>query len=307
MLIYTLFTTNDRAMEYASPSVLAPFSGLTLVWIVLFSGCVIGEYPLPQQVFAAFLIILGEVIIAVYGDHTNNESVSSYVDVEKSYKSPLFIFYFMCLALWMSGLIIVTLILPTDRIRPDVLRFCWGVSGGSITGLQNFLKDSLTILKLSSSMGYYPWYLFIFMLGGISSAFIGLLFLTACMKRYDATYSSSMFVGSFVISASIMAAVHYNTFQHLDGKNIFLYPLGLFVLLCGVIMLSLIPDDSKDEASPHSTNQHKSVEITGPFSQHANNKERIDAEIAETGNNANKNSVSTSSKKVRSNYNAITY
>jgi hypothetical protein len=33
------------AMNYASPSILAPFSGLTLVWIVLLSNPIIGEQP----------------------------------------------------------------------------------------------------------------------------------------------------------------------------------------------------------------------------------------------------------------------
>jgi len=61
------------AMNYASPSILAPFSGLTLVWIVLLSSPLIGEKPAPRQVVAAALIVLGEVVVAVFGDHTNDE------------------------------------------------------------------------------------------------------------------------------------------------------------------------------------------------------------------------------------------
>jgi hypothetical protein len=64
------------AMNYASPSILAPFSGLTLVWIVLFSEAMIGEKPSRKQVTAACLIVLGEVIVAIFGDHTNDEGVT---------------------------------------------------------------------------------------------------------------------------------------------------------------------------------------------------------------------------------------
>lgn len=64
------------AMNYASPSILAPFSGLTLVWIVVFSHPVIGEQPSARQVFAAALIVTGEVVVAVWGDHTNDEGVT---------------------------------------------------------------------------------------------------------------------------------------------------------------------------------------------------------------------------------------
>lgn len=61
------------AMNYASPSILAPFSGLTLVWIVLLSQLLIGEQPAVRQICAAALIVTGEVVVAVFGDHTNDD------------------------------------------------------------------------------------------------------------------------------------------------------------------------------------------------------------------------------------------
>jgi len=64
------------AMNYASPSILAPFSGLTLVWIVLLSSPLIGEQPAPRQVAAAALIVLGEVVVAIFGDHTNDDGLT---------------------------------------------------------------------------------------------------------------------------------------------------------------------------------------------------------------------------------------
>jgi EamA-like transporter family len=64
------------AMNYASPSILAPFSGLTLVWIVLLSSPLINEQPSHRQVSAAALIVLGEVVVAIFGDHTNGEGVT---------------------------------------------------------------------------------------------------------------------------------------------------------------------------------------------------------------------------------------
>lgn len=64
------------AMNYASPSILAPFSGLTLVWIILFSPMVNNEKPSSRQVLSCCLIICGEVIVAIFGDHTNDEDVT---------------------------------------------------------------------------------------------------------------------------------------------------------------------------------------------------------------------------------------
>jgi uncharacterized membrane protein len=64
------------AMKYASPSILAPFSGLTLVWIVLLSHMLIGEAPTFPQKIAAALIVAGEVMVAIFGDHTNDEGIT---------------------------------------------------------------------------------------------------------------------------------------------------------------------------------------------------------------------------------------
>ena len=64
------------AMNYASPSILAPFSGLTLVWIILFSEQIISERPQIKQIIAASLIILGQVVVGVFGDHTNDDGIT---------------------------------------------------------------------------------------------------------------------------------------------------------------------------------------------------------------------------------------
>lgn len=64
------------AMNYASPSILAPLGGLTLVWVILFSGMMLGEYPSSSEMIAATLIMVGEVIVTVFGDHTNDDGVT---------------------------------------------------------------------------------------------------------------------------------------------------------------------------------------------------------------------------------------
>ena len=65
------------AMNYASPSILAPFSGLTLVWIVVLAGPLLNEPPSVTQIRAASMILLGEVVVAVYGDHTTDHGLTT--------------------------------------------------------------------------------------------------------------------------------------------------------------------------------------------------------------------------------------
>jgi hypothetical protein len=162
-------------------------------------------------------------------------------------------------------------------VSPTLKRFAWGVSSGSITGLQNFLKDASTLLKATRASQGLPWYLPLFAILAIVSAFSGLLLLTACMKRYDATYSSAMFVGSFVVSSSIMSAAHYSTFAHLETLwNKILYPSGLLILMGGVLLLVQEQkepnDDNEDDITGTSTvtpSERSEMEATPSKTRHS--------------------------------------
>ena len=143
-------------------------------------------------------------------------------------------------------------------------RFAWGSCSGTLMGLQNFLKDILTIAKAMERAKegepgyettqeyklYYPWIFYLFIVVGGPLAFMGLVALSHCMKRYDATYSNASYVGSFVIVASIMSAIHYDTFQNLHSiRNYIMYPIGLIVLMIGVYILANHNGDGDREST----------------------------------------------------------
>lgn len=116
----------------------------------------------------------------------------------------------------------------------------------SSLGFQNFLKDALTIVKVSD---HHIILVLLLAFGAAATAFGGLLLLSNCMKRYDATFSAAMFVGSFVVSASIMSAIHYDTFQHLDFIHTVLYLAGLSSIIAGVWVL-IVDNDQVRYSKP---------------------------------------------------------
>lgn len=226
------------AMQYANPSILAPFSGLTLVWVVLFSGAALGEYPGKSQKVACAFIVAGEVLVAMFGDHTNGED-RQVEDVLSSYQEPAFHTFLLLMTLFFIQLGIFIWVFPSDS---PLRKVAWGSIGGSITGFQNFLKDALTIYDAISNSSQpqqsLPASFYLFVALAMTTAFVGLLCLAECMKRYDATYSAAMFVASFVVSASLMSCVHYHTFYHLEGiNNYIMYPMGLITLFFGAYIL----------------------------------------------------------------------
>ena len=235
------------AMNFANPSLLAPFSGLTLVWIVLLSERFLGERPSPAQVGGCSLILIGETLVSAFGDHSTDDDVTI-DEVLGAYSDPAFLTYLAGMAAWMVALGCIMASSPPSSSSSSrsysrsssLHRFAWGASGGSITGLQNFLKDSLTVLKQRGATGTTGWFLpFVSLLSAaMLTALSGLLLLTACMRRYDATYSASAFVGSFVISASLMCLVRYDTLSQLNSlTSLVMYPMGLAVLTVGVGVL----------------------------------------------------------------------
>lgn len=212
------------AFLYASPSILAPFAVLAIVWIVLLSPIILKEIPSRMQIVGAMMILLGEIITAISGDHSKYDELTL-EDIANSYKKLNFQIFMMFLLIWMDMLyFIIKDTSPTSRIS----KFAWGVCGGSITGLQNFGKDFLTVLKVTPKDESYPWYTGVLCVCGILCALVGLVLLV------------------LVISASLMSAIHYDTFAHIRrGLYIVLYPVGLVVILCGVSIFTVAPESAR--------------------------------------------------------------
>ena len=64
------------ALRYANPSLLAPFGGLTLVWVICSSRYMTEEIPTKRQVVGAGVIVLAEIIVTITGDHTTEDTLT---------------------------------------------------------------------------------------------------------------------------------------------------------------------------------------------------------------------------------------
>ena len=144
--------------------------------------------------------------------------------------------YFAAMGLWVSFL---QYCINVSK-NPVAQRFAWGVIGGSITGMQLFIKDTFVILRLLDD--WRPWKLplifYILVVLGVAVPLAGLAMLTRCMKRYDVTYSNAMNAGALVVSTSLMGAVHHKTFSNLASRRrAVMYIIGLATVLVGLVVL----------------------------------------------------------------------
>ena len=246
------------SLLFASPSILAPFSGLTLVFIVACSHKTIGEKPSTLQVIAAGLIVAGQIVVALFGDHTNIGPLS--IDnVREAYLEPEFVSFTIAFLGWMA--LLVGLIHSSSASEQ---RFAWGVIGGSVAGVQPFIKDALAVIsglqQDNVPLEQYPSGLFVLLLLAGVLPLIGLVLLMQCMRRYDASYSGSMFVGSMIVSVSVVSAVRYHTFDHLNGfSDAVLYVLGLCILTSGCVVLACEGDVTLSETYPNDMKKEDSL------------------------------------------------
>lgn len=119
-------------------------------------------------------------------------------------------------------------------------RFAWGVSGGFLQGIQLLGKDALTIYSVSGSKLPWnqPWLFYVLLPLHLIPAGGGLVLITKCFKRYDATFTAALGTGALVLSSTAVGAVHYNTFSNIRSvSSLVLYPLGLASIMSGLFVL----------------------------------------------------------------------
>lgn len=256
------------ALAFASPSILAPFSGVSLAWVVLLSDRLVGERPAKTQIAGALLIMVGEVVVALFGDHSSHGGPqTSLAELRDSYFDPPFL-RFLFASLVLECLLIYTMYHSTNQYWT---RIAWGVSGGFITGFWNFIKDAITIVQLGGSM---PWgFLGLLLVTAFATAGAGMMIMSECMKRYDATYTSGTYAGSLTLAASVVSAMHYRTFSNLEGVHRVLYPVGLGILMMGVGLLMSDHGRTNGEAKAEETlpQTHK-----GGLSRRITTNEKLD-------------------------------
>mmetsp|Transcript_9036 Transcript_9036/g.18257 ORF Transcript_9036/g.18257 Transcript_9036/m.18257 type:complete len:380 (-) Transcript_9036:29-1168(-) len=219
------------AMAFASPALLAPFSGLTLVWVIIFSKQMTGDLPNCTQVLAATMIVIGEVVVTLAGDHGQEEplSIDKFNDI---YRDSDMIMYMLSFTLCFA---VVMYIAKWKEEWKFAHKIAWGIGGGSISGLLMFIKDALDLISTSNR---FHWQIPVFIFLAIFVGVAGLIFLSHCMKRFDATYSASMFVVSYIVSATVMSTIRYNMFDRINGPmQLAFYPIGMTILFIGVYFL----------------------------------------------------------------------
>mmetsp|Transcript_29014 Transcript_29014/g.46792 ORF Transcript_29014/g.46792 Transcript_29014/m.46792 type:complete len:436 (-) Transcript_29014:174-1481(-) len=130
--------------------------------------------------------------------------------------------------------------------------FYYGFIAGGFGGLQNiFFKMIGTLMKTSVFDGgpsaWGTWYPYVFGILTIILAVLQLSFLNKGMSRYNAVLVLPLYNACYIFLSVTLGALYYGEFADFVTRQWILFPVGVFITLCGIIMFVFKPREHDEQ------------------------------------------------------------
>ena len=240
---------------FGNPAIVAPFSSLSLVWLILLANPIAGDKPNLTEVIGALVIASGVAVIAVFGASGNGGSDDRDdefgIDDEGSSKDRLqdvitafssngqrsaFIAY---ITLQVIFLLIAGGTVYTQSPKNLAAKVFWGGLGGVLQGNVYFLKAASTMAVLDFGGACTMGSFWILTISFIVIAATGLFINALAMRFYKATFCVCSFVGWYNVSAAAASAAFFGV-HDISTTGLVLYLVGLGLIVGGVILLIFV-------------------------------------------------------------------
>mmetsp|Transcript_14404 Transcript_14404/g.36857 ORF Transcript_14404/g.36857 Transcript_14404/m.36857 type:complete len:403 (-) Transcript_14404:86-1294(-) len=230
---------------FAPQGIIAPLSGLDVVWNTLSAPCTLGESLNATLVFGCFLIASGATATSFFGSHDDKEfSPEMLKDVFLRWQV---LAYLVALMLWLAFNITVLMprsaapkgqqFLTGDKIRGLSL----GMTAGSIAGNMFCVKAFVELVQASIQHGkaeyWADWLPYVLLVGAVFFATSNLYFLTKAMREYEALFMGAVFEGSIITAACISGAIVFDELKGLEIWQALLYWLSLVLIVAGIAVV----------------------------------------------------------------------
>ncbi|KAG1046803.1 hypothetical protein G6F46_010363 [Rhizopus delemar] len=290
-LIYTIsnLVASTCTIGYLPIVILAPVGAIGLVFNALFAKWVLGDPFSQRTTIGTGLIVTGAILIA--GFAVVPEPNHSLEDLIQLYKRPSFIVYFTLLETFtFLGLLITHLmeyLLKTKPMfySPDLkmyLGISYGVLGANISSqAMLFAKSGLELLLLTvvhhDNQFIYPltW---VILFALVFTAILQLYYLNRGVKLCDTIILVPLNFCSFNVSCLFNGLVYYNQWDRLFWWQIIAVLFGIFLLVCGVLVISIQPSITLPDSPKLSAVRSMQSDDSHPFlkSSHSSLDEAVD-------------------------------
>jgi len=245
LILGIIFLIINPAMDvlsfaYASPTLLTPLSGTTLIWNVVFARFILDEKETAYAVGGSAVALCGCVMVAVYGPK-EDPTFAHYDEVMALFHRKAFHVYILC---WLVVIAMLFTLVQTGA------RFVRGVSyallAGAFSGLFFSLKCSVELIKLGAFNHLFTYFI---MLSAAATPVVGILILYIGLKSYDALVLLPLYHAALVLTGVTSSAIFFDDLQSLSSTRVFLFAVAISIIVIGAIIISLhgLVQDTSDE------------------------------------------------------------
>jgi hypothetical protein len=259
------------AFAFASQSLLAPLSGITLLLNAVFAPLVLKEKVTRRDLVASVLIALGAGITTVFGAHTQTQYTVPTLYI--LFARPEWIFFQVLanagvLVLWMA----VRLAL-SERSRfvglrillKNYLAYLLALLV-ALTGAQQmvFTKTVSELIAESIEGDMQFTYFLTYVLIGLAiwMAVFQIGYLNKGLELFDAVYFLPLYNAALIVLCIVVGGIYFDEVAHVTWLQILLFVVGVMICLGGVLLLKKRP--AATDGSPKQEALMSDDELSAP-------------------------------------------
>jgi len=216
------------ALSMAAQSIIAPLTVFALISNLAFAKCMFGEVILRHHLLGTAVIVLGNTLVVVFGDHSEASYTAS--ELVTLTGSPLFLAYmtFVCV------LVAALMIARSDRI-------VWRCMLPGVIGAQSFLCGKIGAELLSTTLRGDNQLKTACFWATVTCLVVAIAlqqrYYNGALKRFPSIRVIPLFQCIFSLCGVLGAFCLFQEYRSFSATQATVFPLGLCLVVVGVYLL----------------------------------------------------------------------
>jgi len=236
------------ALMLAPLSLIAPLSGVTIVTNCLAARLCLGEQMQSIELFATIVVVIGSTLTSTFGQHESGAYDAAELEslFKQWYIAP---YYFITITLLAISVAIVCFPGRNNYWQALAYANIAGILGGNqntfLKGVMELVEESIR-KQGSNQFGHLIVYLLF--LAFILSSIAQLWALNEGLSKHSMISYLPMYQSALTIYGVVAGAVVFQEFQDFDLLSWVMFPIGVNVVIAGLVMFAFSTDNSKPDA-----------------------------------------------------------
>jgi len=218
------------ALAFASPTLLTPLAGTTLVWNVILAHFILKEQLTIYAVAGSGIALVGCVLVGIFGPK-EDPTFTDYDEVMDLWNRKTFHIYAFCLLVVVSFLAMLMKV-GTHHVRG----MCYALVAGTFSGLFFSLKCSVELVRIGATRHFFTY---LIILSAAATPLIGIIILYVGLKEYDALVLLPMYHAALVLTGTTSSAIFFKDLEGLNLVRAIVFSTAIVIILIGAVVVSI--------------------------------------------------------------------